>query len=319
MSVTLLDAASSEQPLLRRRRSGFYATTRAAMRRRRCASASICRRRRARRAVPVLYWLSGLTCTEENFIVKAGAQRVAAELGLAIVAPDTSPRGAGVPGEGDGAGTSAWAPASTSTRPQAPWSRRYRMYTYVTRGAAGAGRSVTFRSTRRGSGDLRPLDGRARRARPRAAQSRALPLRVGVRARSPRRCACPWGEKALTRLSRAGSRRVARIRRDRADRGPRMERPPLLVDQGTADQFLESQLKPELLREACRRSGVRLDFACTTATTTATSSSRPSSRTTFDFTPAICKPARSLHARSAPEALAVCVAMASISGGDRQS
>ena len=80
--------------------------------------------------VPVLYWLSGLTCTEENFIVKAGAQRIAEEIGLAIVVPDTSPRGLGVPGEADsydfGLGAGFYVDAS-----QPPWSRGYRMYSYV--------------------------------------------------------------------------------------------------------------------------------------------------------------------------------------------
>jgi S-formylglutathione hydrolase len=81
--------------------------------------------------VPVLYWLSGLTCTEENFIVKAGAQRIAAELGLAIVAPDTSPRGLELPGEADswdfGRGAGFYVDAT-----QAPWASHYRMYSYVT-------------------------------------------------------------------------------------------------------------------------------------------------------------------------------------------
>src|SRR5438445_5636163 len=82
-------------------------------------------------AVPVLYWLSGLTCTEENFIVKAGAQRVAAELGLAIVVPDTSPRGLKIPGEAAnydfGLGAGFYVDAT-----QAPWSEGYRMCSYVT-------------------------------------------------------------------------------------------------------------------------------------------------------------------------------------------
>src|SRR5262249_53981346 len=80
--------------------------------------------------VPVLYWLSGLTCTEENFIVKAGAQRVAAELGVAIVVPDTSPRGLGIPGEADsydfGLGAGFYVDAT-----EPPWSSGYRMYSYV--------------------------------------------------------------------------------------------------------------------------------------------------------------------------------------------
>src|SRR6478672_10502762 len=81
--------------------------------------------------VPLLYWLSGLTCTEENFIVKAGAQRVAAELGLAIVVPDTSPRGLNLAGEGEsydfGLGAGFYVDAT-----EAPWSRGYRMYSYIT-------------------------------------------------------------------------------------------------------------------------------------------------------------------------------------------
>jgi len=81
--------------------------------------------------VPVLYWLSGLTCTEENFIVKAGAQRVAAELGLAIVAPDTSPRGEGVPDDKDsydfGQGAGFYVDAT-----QEPWRKHFRMYSYLT-------------------------------------------------------------------------------------------------------------------------------------------------------------------------------------------
>ena len=80
--------------------------------------------------VPAVFWLSGLTCTEENFMQKAGAQRVAAELGLALIAPDTSPRGAGIPGETDswdfGVGAGFYVNAT-----QAPWSKHYRMYDYV--------------------------------------------------------------------------------------------------------------------------------------------------------------------------------------------
>src|SRR5205814_10608372 len=90
--------------------------------------------------VPVLYWLSGLTCTEENFIVKAGAQRVASELGLALVVPDTSPRGLGIPGEDDsydfGPGAGFYLDAT-----QAPWSRGYRMYSYITRELSAGVRS----------------------------------------------------------------------------------------------------------------------------------------------------------------------------------
>src|SRR5205085_10976948 len=82
--------------------------------------------------VPVLYYLSGLTCTEETFAIKSGAQRVASQLGLMLVSPDTSPRGANVPGETDawdfGVGAGFYVDAT-----RAPWSRGYRMYSYVTR------------------------------------------------------------------------------------------------------------------------------------------------------------------------------------------
>jgi S-formylglutathione hydrolase len=82
--------------------------------------------------VPVVYYLAGLTCTEETFVIKAGAQRAAAELGLMLVAPDTSPRGANVPGETDawdfGVGAGFYVDATVD-----PWSKHYRMYSYVTR------------------------------------------------------------------------------------------------------------------------------------------------------------------------------------------
>ncbi len=89
-----------------------------------------CRRKRRPAACRCLYWLSGLTCTEENFIVKAGAQRVAAELGVAIVVPDTSPRGLNLPGEAAsydfGLGAGFYVDATED-----PWARNYRMYSYV--------------------------------------------------------------------------------------------------------------------------------------------------------------------------------------------
>ena len=83
--------------------------------------------------VPVLYWLSGLTCTDENFVTKAGAQRYAAELGLMIVAPDTSPRGDEVPDDPDGAWDFGLGAGMYVNATRTPWSRHYNMYDYVTR------------------------------------------------------------------------------------------------------------------------------------------------------------------------------------------
>ncbi len=86
----------------------------------------------AEKRVPVLYWLSGLTCTDENFMQKAGAMRVAAELGIAIVAPDTSPRGEGVPDDPEGAYDFGLGAGFYLNAMQAPWDQHYKMYDYIT-------------------------------------------------------------------------------------------------------------------------------------------------------------------------------------------
>ena len=209
------------------------------------------------RRVPILYWLSGLTCTEENFIIKAGAQRVASELGLAIVVPDTSPRGLGIPGEGDsydfGLGAGFYVDAT-----EPPWSRGYRMYSYITKELSAEvaanfpldpARVGIFGHSMGGHGALtlafkNPLYYKS--------------LSAFAPITSPSRC--PWGEKALAGYlgsdrSRWREYDATALIEDRGWKGP-----PILVDQGTADQFLESQLKPELLEAACRRAGVPLDL-----------------------------------------------------------
>jgi S-formylglutathione hydrolase len=207
--------------------------------------------------VPVLYWLSGLTCTEENFIVKAGAQRVAAELGIAIVVPDTSPRGLGIAGEADaydfGLGAGFYVDAT-----EPPWSAGYRMYSYVTqelpahvagRFAVDATRTGIFGHSMGGHGALTIALKNPDRYR---SVSAFAPIA------SPTRC--PWGEKALTGYLGADRARwrdydTTALIEDRGWHGP-----PLLVDQGTSDPFLERQLRPELLRDACSASGVALDL-----------------------------------------------------------
>ena len=207
--------------------------------------------------VPVLYWLSGLTCTEENFIVKAGAQRVAAELGIAIVTPDTSPRGLDLPGEADsydfGSGAGFYVDAT-----RAPWSQNYRMYSYITQELpwliaasfpVDPARVGIFGHSMGGHGALVLALRNPQRYK---SVSAFAPISSPMR--------CPWGEKALTGY--LGPERGAWREYDAAAlieaRG--WKGPPLLVDQGTKDQFLETQLKPELLREACERAGVALDL-----------------------------------------------------------
>ena len=207
--------------------------------------------------VPLLYWLSGLTCTEENFIVKAGAQRVAAELGLAIVVPDTSPRGVSLPGDRDsydfGVGAGFYVDAT-----RAPWSDAYRMYSYVTdelpayvaaNFPVDPQRAGIFGHSMGGHGALVI----AIRNPDRYGSVSAFAPIV-----SPMRC--PWGEKALAGY--LGDDRAAWRTYDTTalieDRG--YPGRTILVDQGTRDAFLERELKPHLLREACERAGVALDL-----------------------------------------------------------
>ena len=207
--------------------------------------------------VPALYWLSGLTCTEENFIAKAGAQRLAAELGLAIVVPDTSPRGLGLPGEGDsydfGLGAGFYVDAT-----QAPWSRGYRMYSYVTRELptlvashfpVDPERVGIFGHSMGGHGALTVALKNPREYR---SVSAFAPIASPMR--------CPWGEKALTGYLGADRETWREYDATALIETRGWTGPPILVDQGTKDQFLELQLKPHLLREACQRAGVPLNL-----------------------------------------------------------
>jgi S-formylglutathione hydrolase len=207
--------------------------------------------------VPVLYWLSGLTCTEENFIGKAGAQRMAAELGVAVVAPDTSPRGLRLPGERDawdfGEGAGFYVDAT-----QAPWAPHYRMYSYVSEElpaliaahfAVDGARAGIFGHSMGGHGAL--VIGLRNPARFRSISAFA-PIASAMR--------CPWGEKALAGY--LGDDPTAW--RD-YDASVLIEThgwsgPPILVDQGTADAFVDRELKPELLAAACARKNVPLEL-----------------------------------------------------------
>lgn len=200
--------------------------------------------------VPVLFYLAGLTCTEETFMIKAGAQRLAAELGMMLVTPDTSPRGADVPGEADhwdfGTGAGFYVDAT-----EAPWSDHYRMesyvadelFTIVTTQLSGDAKKVgIFGHSMGGHGAL------------------VLALRHPEKYRSVSAFApiaaptkCPWGHKAFTGY--LGADRSTWEQHDASSLMRQSQCPfpeGILVDQGLNDQFLAEQLYPEVLVEACQ-------------------------------------------------------------------
>jgi len=207
---------------------------------------------------PLLWWLSGLTCTEDNFTVKAGAYRCAAELGLVIVAPDTSPRGEGVADDeaydlGQGAGFYLNATES-------PWSGNYQMYSYITE-ELPALVAAEF-----------PVDMAAQGISGHSMGGHGA-LTIGLKnpevykslsAFAPivNPVDCPWGKKAFTAYLGADSSSWAEY--DSClllgSAGERAQFPPILIDQGTADDFLEGQLRPERFAAACVEAGQKLEL-----------------------------------------------------------
>ena len=208
----------------------------------------------ARGPCPALYYLAGLTCTEETFPIKAGAQRLAAEYGLVLVAPDTSPRGANLPGEDEswdfGTGAGFYLDATAT-----PWSAHYRMARYITRELPQL-IEVNFpvRPERRG------VFGHSMGGHGALVTALRDPARwhsVSAFAPIANPIAVPWGEKAFSAY--LGPDRDAwaewdasLLMRKRAYPGP------ILVDQGLDDQFLTEQLHPEALEQAAAASGQEL-------------------------------------------------------------
>jgi S-formylglutathione hydrolase len=198
---------------------------------------------------PVLYWLSGLTCNEQNFITKAGAQRHAAEHGIIVVAPDTSPRGddvADADGYDLGQGAGFYLNAT-----QAPWAAHYRMHDYVVdelpalveaHFPANGARAISGHSMGGHGALVAALRNPGRYRSVSAFAPIAAPSQV------------PWGEKAFSAY--LGGDRAAWREWDAVELiATASERLPLLVDQGEDDEFLSTQLRPGLLREACAASG----------------------------------------------------------------
>jgi len=201
--------------------------------------------------VPVLYYLAGLTCTEETFMIKAGAQRVAAELGLMLVAPDTSPRSPRLPGDDAdwdfGLGAGFYVDAT-----RAPWSAHYRMYSYVTRELPEvvAAHFPARRDAQGIFGHSMGGHGALVCALRNPGQYRSLSAFAPISA--PARC--PWGVKAFTGY--LGDERAAWSDYDTTALLARSRFPGrILVDQGLADRFLDSQLGLEALESAARAAG----------------------------------------------------------------
>ena len=198
---------------------------------------------------PVLYWLSGLTCTEQNFVTKAGAQRYAAEHGLILVAPDTSPRGDGVP-DGDGYDLGLGAGFYLNAT-RAPWDTHYRMHDYVVDELPALVDAHFPTTTARGiSGHSMGGHGALVLALRNPGRYRSVSAFSPIVAPSR----VPWGQKAFAAY--LGDERDAWKAWDACelvrDASARVE---LLVDQGDADEFLEEQLRPGMLREACEMAG----------------------------------------------------------------
>ncbi len=205
----------------------------------------------ATQALPVLYWLSGLTCTEQNFITKSGFQRYAAEHNVIVVAPDTSPRGADVADDaaydlGQGAGFYVNAT-------QAPWVAHYRMYDYVVHELPSLV-AQHFNVTDKKAVCGHSMGGHG--ALVMALRESGAYTSVSAFAPIVAPSQVPWGQKAFTAY--LGDNREAWLAYDAShlveQHGAKL---PMRIDQGSADKFLAEQLRPELFAQACQAQGVQ--------------------------------------------------------------
>ena len=202
--------------------------------------------------VPAVYWLSGLTCTDDNFRVKAGAQRYAAELGLALVIPDTSPRGEQVPDAADRYGLGQGAGFYVNAT-QPPWSRHYHMYDYITRELP-----VLVEAELPLIPGLRSISGHSMGGHGAlicALKNPGMYQSVSAFAPICNPVACGWGVGCLGAY--IGSDREQWPARDATCLvAAGAEAVPLLIDQGSGDEFLAEQLHPQKLEAVCTRRNI---------------------------------------------------------------
>lgn len=199
-------------------------------------------------SVPLLWWLSGLTCTDENFMQKSGAQQVAAKLGIAIICPDTSPRGVNIPGEDDswdfGSGAGFYVNAT-----QEPWAKHYRMYDYI---ADELPKLVQENFPLNGKESISGHSMGGHGALVLALRQPGRYASVSAFAPIVNPCGCAWGQKAFGEylghnpLEWAQYDACALIKKGDSKQ-------PLFIDQGCADNFLTEQLRPELLEQICHQ------------------------------------------------------------------
>ncbi|MES2902018.1 MAG: S-formylglutathione hydrolase [Pseudomonadota bacterium] len=207
--------------------------------------------------VPAMFYLAGLTCTEETFMTKAGAQRVAAETGMMLIAPDTSPRGAGIEGESAswdfGVGAGFYVDAT-----EQPWCSHYRMFSYVLELRELVVASLPADGARVGIfGHSMGGHGALVLALRRPDLFRSVSAFAPIAAPSR----CPWGEKAFGGY--LGAERAAWQAYDASVLMSGLQKPfpqGILIDQGLADKFLEEQLHPEAFERACAEAGQALEL-----------------------------------------------------------
>jgi S-formylglutathione hydrolase len=207
--------------------------------------------------MPALFYLAGLTCNEETFMTKAGAQRAAAQAGLILIAPDTSPRGAGVAGEADswdfGVGAGFYLDAT-----QEPWSRHYRMYSYIHELRELVVQELPVDGARLGIfGHSMGGHGALTMALKRPDVFRSVSAFAPIAAPSK----CPWGHKAFSGY--LGDDKSTWAQYDASLLMADLKTPfpaGILIDQGLGDKFLAEQLYPETFEEACRSAAQPLEL-----------------------------------------------------------
>ncbi len=205
---------------------------------------------------PVLYWLSGLTCTDQNFVTKAGAQAVAAELGMAIVCPDTSPRGEAVPDDPDGAWDFGLGAGFYLNATEAPYAQHYQMYDYVVKELFElVGRELPIDNDRaciagHSMGGHGALTIGLKNSQQFHSVSAFAPIAAPTQ--------CPWGQKAFERYLGADMKNWQQY--DASLLLKDATKIPLLIDQGDADEFLEEQLKPQVFLEMADIAGYPLEY-----------------------------------------------------------